>query len=548
MYIFEKIKNKKMKISILCLLFSCYMVRAQETSFFVHAHQDDVFYFSAIPLFEKVSAGVKTVSIVVSASDQGAHDGVYTPDAGIGVTTPFYQARDNGYKRALEYCYTNYNLPLNFNETTSEVVFLGKKIRKWTYGDKITMYFLDLPSGDCCSLNMTGHPANNYETIERLKKGSISTITNVTGTTTYTWKELKNTIKAIFDTEKGTSESNVYSTDINLSNNPNDHADHYISSVLALEAMDGIVGFNSKQHVDYALSNKIPNLSEENKIKKISTFGAMISGIGAKGYKANRHLSYTNWFTAEYIRDANIHDDLVNLDNSLGGNPYGEPNIALNKPTEVSGSENGTNGGIQANDGDLNTYWGSFPNPQWWKVDLGLNYNVNDITVITYNKDTRFYKYKVYSSTNNINWVLIADKSDASLSTPSGQKVTFSNPIDARYFKVEVTYNSANIGAHIAEFIAHGTPKSENITNAKLLENKSESIKPYFTNPIKKGNPLIINFGKSNNNEVLIYDLNGKQIFSSKMDDQLVNLDINFILKGIYIIYINGNKNKIIIE
>lgn len=532
---------------LLFILIIPFIIKAQETAFFVHAHQDDAVYFSSIPLFEKVSTGVKTVAIVISASDQGAHDGIYTPDVGIGMTTPFYQARDNGYKKALEYCYTDTNVPLNFNESTSDVIFAGKKVRKWTYGSGITMYFLDLPNGDCCSLDQEGYPANNFQSIEKLKKGKISTITNVTGTTSYTWQELKNTIKEIFNAEKGTV-SNVYSADVNLNNNPNDHADHYISSVLALEAMDGIAGFHSKQHIDYALMNKVANLSDREKINKISTFGAMISGIASKGYRANRHSSpeYTKWFTSEYIRDANAHDDLVNLDSKLGG----KPNIALNKTTQVSGSEFNTNG-AKANDGNLDTYWGNTPNPQWWKVDLGDNYNVTDITVINYNKDSRSYKYKVYASKNNVNWNKVCEKSDDSIATVSGNKFPFSNPVTARYLKVELTYNSANQGVHIAEFIAHGKLVGNDKNTAGMLENVSESTEKLgiYTNPVKKGESLTINFGKQKNNKVSIYDLNGKPIFIQKFNDQFANINTSFIiLSGIYIIEINDNKNKLIIE
>ncbi|OWP78136.1 discoidin domain-containing protein [Flavobacterium oreochromis] len=456
------------KIYILCSVFlTSLSIKAQETAFFVHAHQDDAVYFCGVPLFDKVSSGVKTVAILTSASDQGAHDGIYTADTGIDITTPFYQARDYGYKKALEYCYTNDNLPLNFSETTVEVTFAGKKVRKWTYGNNITMYFLDLPNGNCCSLNMDGYPANNGQSIEKLRKGTIETITNVTNTSTYTWTELKNTIKAIFETEKG-SISTVYSTDVDLSKNPGDHADHYITSVLALQAMDGLPGFSSKLHTDYELSNKNPNLTETEKIKKISTFGAMISGIGTKGYRANRHLSYTNWFISEYIRDANIHNELINLSNELGGNPYNKPNIALNKPSSVSGSEAGHDGS-KANDGDVYTYWGNTPYTQSWQVDLQNKYNVEDIQVINYFQDSRYYKYKVYASTDNINWIVVADNSkNTDLSTNKGKTFNFSNPVQARYFKIEMLYNSVNQGVHIAEFIAHGDLVPETRTNIAL--------------------------------------------------------------------------------
>ncbi|AMO20374.1 galactose-binding domain-containing protein [Flavobacterium columnare] len=535
------------KIYLLCAaFFTSLSIKAQETTFFVHAHQDDAVYFCGVPLFDKVSSGVKTVAIVTSASDQGAHDGVYTPDAGVGIKTPFYEARDNGYKKALEYCYTNGNLPLNFNETTTEVLMAGKKVRKWTYGNNITMYFLDLPNGDCCSLNMNGYSANNYQSIEKLKKGSISTITNVTGTATYTWSELKETIKAIFNTEKSTT-SNVYSTDVDMTINPGDHADHYITSVLALEAMDGITGFNSKLHTDYQLSNlDIPLLSNAEIIKKVSTFGAMISGIVAKGYRPNRHFgtNYEKWFLTESIRDvADIHAQLVNLSSDLGGNPYAATNnIALNKTTTVSGSDIPSTDGPKANDGNIDTYWGNTAYPQWWKVDLGANYNVNDITVVNYFKDTRYYKYTVFSSIDGVSWTQVADKSDTSNARKAGNTFTFDKPVQARYFKVDMSFNSVNQGVHISEFIAHG-----DLVNTKV-RSVNKNVKFSFKNPIKKGEQLTINFEKLEDNEVQIFDLTGKKVFNKKSKDNSITIDTDMLTKGTYILDSNNSKSKLAIE
>ncbi|MFK7048448.1 MULTISPECIES: discoidin domain-containing protein [Flavobacterium] len=522
---------------------------AQETAFFVHAHQDDAVYFCGVPLFNKVSSGIKTVAIVTSASDQGAHDGVYTPDVGSGITTPFYQARDYGYKKALEYCYTNYNTPLPFKESTTEVLMAGKKVRKWTYGNNITMYFLDLPNGQCCSLDMGGYPANDNQSIEGLKKGKIKSITNVTGTSTYTWAELKATIKAIFNTEKG-STSNVYSTDVDMAINPGDHADHYITSVLALEAMDGMTDFTSNQHIDYQLSNlDIPNLSNADVIKKISTFGAMISGIGTKGYRASRHFDshYERWFLTESIRTVkDTHDQLVNLNSDLGGNPFiVNTNIALNKPTTVSGSDISSTDGPKANDGNLNTYWGNTAYPQWWKVDLGTNYNVDDITVVNYFKDTRYYKYTISSSVDGVTWTQIASKSDTSDATQAGNNFTFSTPVLARYLKVDMTYNSVNQGVHISEFIAKGS--LANVSSRMSIKN-TISDKKYFKNPIKKGEILNIVFDNSTSNIIRLFDLNGKQLFNEIFNQISANINTDFLEKGIYILMINDEKTKLVVE
>lgn len=148
------------------------------------------------------------------------------------------------------------------------------------------------------------------------------------------------------------------------------------------------------------------------------------------------------------------HYELMTLDSKLGGNPYimSLDNIALNKPTYSSGDEP-LSESYRANDGDLNTYWGNTPYSQWWKVDLGTTYKVTDFTVINFYKDSRYYKYKVYVSTDNKTWVQVASKEDSSLSTIVGKIFTFSSLVVARYIRIDLIYNSKNQGVHISEFI-----------------------------------------------------------------------------------------------
>ncbi|WP_159291728.1 hypothetical protein [Tenacibaculum maritimum] len=192
-------------------------------------------------------------------------------------------------------------MPKKYSEETTTVTINGKKVRKWEYGTTVTAYFLDLPNGQCCNFGMGGYPANSNENLEQLLKGQIPSITNVTGTTTYNgWNEVIATINGIFRAEKG-RENKVYTTDVDLKVNPDDHTDHYMSGVLALEAMKDIDGFSPFLHVDYNLTALTPSLSPIDIAYKSSTFGGMINGIADRGYNSNRHFSFLHWFTAEYI-------------------------------------------------------------------------------------------------------------------------------------------------------------------------------------------------------------------------------------------------------
>lgn len=472
------------------LLLSCIGVKAQETDFFVNAHQDDAVFFAGSTLYTKINSNFRTVCIVTTAGD--GNNGVIVPTTSTNLpvaagAVPYYLARDYGLEKAIEYCYTSKTgtAPISPFPSVITQTFAGKTVRKWEYGN-VVVYFLDLPDRGCCSLDPS---VSTGQSLIKLKRGNISSITNITGTTTYTWVELKNTIKAIFNLEKNTNLSypnNVYSSEILFSNPGYVNADHCITSVLALESMDGMTGFNSKLHTDYDLKDlDLNNLSELDKVKKISTYGAMISGGLTKGYRLTRHYDLNTeyrWLNSEKIRDVvDIHNELENLNPELGGNPFGPPNIALNKNASASCSDSADFNQPKANDGSLETYWGCSGSTKTWQVDLGTSYTVTDFKVIGYYKDTRYYKYKVYASNvttpGSGDWgTAVYDKSTSSLSTINGDTFTFSTPITARHFKVEfydtvVTGDPFNKGAQIVEFIAHGTA----VTNIAYLKSTTAS-------------------------------------------------------------------------
>lgn len=188
-----------------------------------------------------------------------------------------------------------------------------------------------------------------------------------------------------------------------------------------------------------------------------------------------------------------------------------------------------------------------------WKVDLGTSYKISDFTVINYYNDSRYYKYKVYSSIDNVNWTQVAEKSDSSLSTIVGKTFTFTSPIIARYIRINISFNSINQGSHIVEFIANGEVNLSNKTSNNNIQfnnfvNK-EKKNIFFKNPIKIGEKLQIY--SSNSEKILsieIFDLSGKNIFSEKFLNEKVFIETESFSKGLYLIKINDTIDKIIFE
>ena len=105
-------------------------------------------------------------------------------------------------------------------------------------------------------------------------------------------------------------------------------------------------------------------------------------------------------------------------------------------------------------DGDDTTwnYWGtnamitSGKLPQWLQLDLGTQTTISQITTHFYDGDTRTYTYYIQASTDGSNWnTIVPTKTGHSTVTDTFNQVT------AKYIKITVTGNTANLAAHIVE-------------------------------------------------------------------------------------------------
>jgi alpha-N-acetylglucosaminidase len=150
------------------------------------------------------------------------------------------------------------------------------------------------------------------------------------------------------------------------------------------------------------------------------------------------------------------HTDSPTVDGLLNLKPE-DPGIAVGKPVTVSGGTEGGSRPESAVDGKTNgAYWSASPPPVWLKVDLEKIYQVKEIDLFCYHGDERYYQYKLEVSTDDQNWTTVVDGSkNTELSTYKGYRHKFT-PVPARYVRVTMLYNSANIGQHIHELRVYG--------------------------------------------------------------------------------------------
>jgi hypothetical protein len=160
--------------------------------------------------------------------------------------------------------------------------------------------------------------------------------------------------------------------------------------------------------------------------------------------------------------------------------------IALNKPATSQSSQAGYQASL-ANDaiGDNSSFWSADPYPQWWKVDLGANYDISTIIIRNYASDARYYHYNIMASIDDNSYTQVADKSNNNSATDAGD--TYSVTITARYLKVNMTFNSANTGVHISDFRVYGNLSSGITYTINASAGAGGAISPSGLNTIGQG-------------------------------------------------------------
>ena len=146
--------------------------------------------------------------------------------------------------------------------------------------------------------------------------------------------------------------------------------------------------------------------------------------------------------------------------NADGQSPYSNAasatthsNIGQGKAASASSTQSGKPASM-GNDGSTTTRWcasnGSVP--QWWKVDLGSSRTISGSEVM-WEKSGVIYKYRVQTSTDNVNWTTRVDKT-SNTSTAQIQSHSFS--ATARYARIYVTSLPSGTWASLYEFRVFG--------------------------------------------------------------------------------------------
>ena len=246
--------------------------KPDKVSFYFAAHEDDWQLFMNPSAFQDVLDGAsKTVFVHVTAGDAGLGTGQGNRKQ------PYYLARENGAREAIRFMADTDHEPSVRNE--SRVTLNTHRVFRIAYRNTVS-YFLRVPDGN---IKGEGFEDTGFQSLLRLHKGAMTTMTAVDGSTVYRgWDDLVRTVRAIVDAERGSAslvQINVAETDQSI--NPDDHADHLMTAQAALDAVADLSCVRRVSYVDYASAKMPENLSTQQRDMESSVFAVTLAGVQA---------------------------------------------------------------------------------------------------------------------------------------------------------------------------------------------------------------------------------------------------------------------------
>lgn len=197
--------------------------------FFVAAHPDDIQLFMAKNAQFYVQHQNKNVFILTTAGDGG--EAIHLPHYSAMKKT-YWEARLLAHEKSVNH----------WNHDKNRIISTEIKINQHTFqrkqlGENIVFYNFLLPDG-----NMTGNgfPTTQFQSLEKLYRGKIKTISSIDQQNTYTQQDLIQTLSDIVQLEAGKKEITFNIAEDNLYINQQDHSDHIMTSLLVQHVSQGL--------------------------------------------------------------------------------------------------------------------------------------------------------------------------------------------------------------------------------------------------------------------------------------------------------------------
>lgn len=224
---------------------------------FIHAHPDDIELFMGIAAKQAIENSHKVVMLLATAGDGGRKDALLEAKNGSLVRYP--EARLLAHDEAIKHL-----VGINSKPVASRLIVNGHILTQDNFADRVYSYNLMLPDG----YKGIGFGKNNFETLEKLYLGKISTIESIDDNVYRSIDDLKQTIIALLSQHICVSQKVTFHIpEFDEIKNKGAHSDHFYVSRLMVDLLKGGVfakeGIEVKLYSDYINATKPINISPE---------------------------------------------------------------------------------------------------------------------------------------------------------------------------------------------------------------------------------------------------------------------------------------------
>jgi fibronectin type 3 domain-containing protein len=146
-------------------------------------------------------------------------------------------------------------------------------------------------------------------------------------------------------------------------------------------------------------------------VKRATVSGGPYTTITSPTTTSYTNTGLINGTTYYYVVSAVNSSGESGNSTQVSAIPTGGVLLSQAQPVTASSFQTG-NEVAKGNDGNLTTRWAaSGPSyPQWWRVDLGASHSLSQVVINWYSSSSRAYKYKIETSSNDVTYTTIVDK------------------------------------------------------------------------------------------------------------------------------------------
>lgn len=266
---------------------------SQYLDIFIHAHPDDIELFMGIAAKKAIEKGHRVVMLLATVGDGGAKFRLLKSVN--GKTVRYYEGRLIAHDEAIKYL-----LNTKQNVATHCELIGGHVLTYEIFNNQVWSYNLRLPDG----YRGIGFESNQYETLEKLYKGEITSIHAIDDNHYRSLDDLKNTIQDLLLTHtKIYPNITFHIPEYDEEKNKGAHSDHfYVSRLMNDIIKSGVFGAVSvNMYSDYINGTKPKNLSADDEQFHLALNKVIDDVLIEHGRNENVRTIHSTFLGKEYV-------------------------------------------------------------------------------------------------------------------------------------------------------------------------------------------------------------------------------------------------------